>query len=138
MGSGIEVKDGFSSVYATAETKLSGFQVKVRDTREDLWLALKDLAEYCVNDEFNIIPLTIHDYCLRENRADREKGYRVRVGYIPGDGLEDIGGSVTDGYVACNSSSGTVTYTDVVAQPVLHYGNGFSFKFTEIDRASFY
>lgn len=138
VGSGVQAKEGFRSVYATAETKVSGFQVKIRDTREDLWLMLKDLAEYCAGDGFEIIPLTIYDYCLRENRTDRERGYRLRVGYIPGDGLEDIGGSATSGYVACNDSVQPVAYTDVVAQPVQHYGNGFSFKFMEIDRTGFY
>lgn len=138
VGTGVEVKDGYSSIYSTAETKQSGFQVKIRDTREDLWLALKELADYCAGDGFNIIPLTIYDYCLRESRADRDRGYRIRIGYIPGDGLEDVGGSVIDGYVACNSSSGKPVYTDIVAQPLLNYGSGFSFKFMEINRASFY
>jgi hypothetical protein len=132
VGDGLQVKDGFTSFYGLAAIKKSGFQVKIRDTREDLWLALKELAEWSVNDGFTIRPLTVQDYCIRENRADRDRGYRLRVGYIPGDSLDDVSGSATEGYVNCE------TKQEFISQPVVRYGSGFSFKFMEVENTGYY
>lgn len=132
VGDGLQVKDGFTSFYGMAAIKQSGFQVKIRDTREDLWLALKDLAEWSIGEGFTIRPLTIQDYCIRETRIDRDRGYRLRVGYIPGDSLDDVTASSTEGYVNCN------TRQEFISQPVVRYGNGFSFKFMELAKLGYY
>jgi hypothetical protein len=132
MGEGVSTRDGFRSVHAVAGPKQSGFQAKIRDSREDLWIAFKDLAEYSAGDGYEIRPFTILDFCLRETRADRALGYRMRFGYIPSDGLEDLTGSATEGYLRCE------TKEEVITQPVQRLGNGFTFRFMEIDKAGFY
>ncbi len=132
VGDGLQVKNGFSSFYGLASIKQYGFQVKIRDTREDLWLALKDLAEWSVGDGFNIRPLTIKDYCLRETRSDRNQGYRLRVGYILSDSLDDVTSSSTEGYVECQSQQ------EFISQPIMRYGSGFSFKFMETETTGYY
>ena len=121
-GKGLKTEMGYKGVYADRSFKRLGFRVQVRSQSEDLYLALLEIANGTGGNGCDLNPIEILDYCHFHDRADRDRGYRIRKGVFQGE-FSSVGGVATMGFIDCQSRGEIVTGA--------RYGNGFSFKFME-------
>lgn len=127
-GKGVKIKRGYLQSYGDKEYKRIGFRIRVRSQLEDLYLALRELAELTAGDTCKLNPIKVHDYCHFHDREDRDRGYRIRTGVFEGQ-FSQVQGTGTQGYYSCNGDH-VITGS--------RYGSGFSFKFMELDHKYFF
>ena len=114
-----QIKGAVKSVISPS-TVFIGFRAQIDDSREDLKILIRELANYTLGD-CKSNPINIIDYHFRRDRTDREQGYRIRTGIFTGE-ITDSKGTITEGQLACD---GTETITGG------YRGGGFSFRFME-------
>lgn len=128
-GKGISRIRGFKNTFAEKECKYIGFRARIRDNREDLRIAIEELAEYTAGEDCKELrAIEILDYHYRKDRTDRDRGYRLRSGHFEGE-ISGILGSLTQGYINCNKE--TVVKGN-------RYSSGFTFKFIETKPVSYF
>ena len=119
---------GIASTVVQKNSTFIGFRVQVNDSREDLRLCMREIAEYSIgNDECVATPITIVDHHYRRDRTDKTQGYRLRTGIFTN--FEEQQGTLSEGSVYCDGTEET-------------NGNyrtgGFSFKFMEIEPVGYF
>jgi hypothetical protein len=123
-GDGLVIEDGLSSTYGSVETKRLGFRLKVRDYRTDLRIAIEELMELSVNYSCEeAIALTIDDYCYLKNREDRDRGYRIRKGFLN---------------QSLQSLSSNIIPRGINQSVYDRYEKGFELSFIELERTTYY
>ena len=122
-GAGVKGKRGYVQIFGDKEYKRIGFRVKVQSHSEDLYLALRELAEFTAGTSARLNPIEAIDYCHFHDRTDRDRGYRVRRGIFEGN-FSQVKGTITQGYQTCNGNQ-IITGN--------RYSAGFSFKFMEVE-----
>lgn len=127
QGTRVKQIKGVVSTVISPSTVFIGFRTQIEDSREDLKILIRELANYTVGDcKHNSI--NILDYHFRRDRTDREQGYRIRKGIFVGE-ISDSIGTVTEGRLACD---GTENPTGGFR------GGGFGFKFMEVEPVEYF
>ena len=127
-GEGITTERGYQATYGMKQTKYLGFRCRVREQKEDLYLALIELANYTAGENCEIVAIEVHDYHYRHDRTDRDRGYRIRRGVFEGE-FSQVSGTATEGYIDCEGAE-NITGN--------RYSSGFSFKFMEISTSKYF
>lgn len=122
QGSSIKQIKGAKTSVISAYSVYIGFRVQIPDSREDLKIFIRELANYTIGD-CTSNPINIIDYHFRRDRTDRERGYRIRNGIFVGE-ITESNGTITEGSLACD---GTETILGG------YRGSGVGFKFMEYE-----
>jgi hypothetical protein len=131
-GEGATISDGLVSTRFIVETKRLGFRFKVRDRRSDLRIAIEELIELSIDSRCDVaIPIQIDDYCYLKNRADRQRGYRIRIGFFV-ESLSGLQGQLVRGVQADCENPLTIELDNSD-----RFENGFEFKFMEVERSHY-
>lgn len=127
----------------TLNTRRYGFTLQIKDQREEIYLALKELATLSTSTGYaNYTTITCFDYhrvdCGTGNLwAAYQQGFTTRVGKIMV--FDGVGGTVRTGRMNCNESTIPPTITEVPENsPYQRFGKGFSVKFLEYQRSEIY
>ena len=127
----------------TLNTRRYGFTLQIKDQREEIYLALKELATLSTSTGYaNYTMITCFDYhrvdCGTGNLwAAYQQGFTTRVGKIMV--FDGVGGTVRTGRMNCNESTIPPTITEVPENsPYQRFGKGFSVKFLEYQRSEIY
>jgi hypothetical protein len=120
-GSDSSFEDYFNGVGYKQSPKRIGFNIAVKDRRDELALALKELSRLSSASSYTTFtPVVVRDYIRVENRADYVNGYTERSGKI---WIENLTATVQQGKLLC-------TPTTVVEQPQGgRFNNGFNLRF---------
>ena len=129
----------------TLGTRRYGFNLKVKDQREEIYLALKELATLSTSTGYANYALTT---CFDYHRVDEEangnlwaayqRGYTIRQGKIMV--FDGVGGSTRSGYINCTHTPGSPpAITEMVDNsPYKRFSTGFSVKFLEYRKGTIY
>lgn len=132
-GEGATISDGLAFTRVTVETKRLGFRLKVRDRRSDLRIALEELMELSVNSKCDVaVPIQIDDYCYLKTREDRDRGYRIRIGFFS-ESLSGLQGHLVRGVQADCENPLTMELNNSD-----RFEAGFELKFMEVERGLYY
>lgn len=127
QGTSVKQIKGAVTTVISPSSVFIGFRAQIDDSREDLKILIRELANYTLGD-CKSNPINIIDYHFRRDRADREQGYRVRNGIFTGE-ITDSKGTVTEGTLTCDG-----TETNIGG----YRGGGFGFKFMEIEPVRYF
>lgn len=98
--------DGYTTAYIQVATRRIGFDLTIKDTRDDIYLCLKELADYCIKQTAQDIgyakTMVVYDFHRMEDRIDRDRGYAIRTGNITL--LDGAGGTILEGYSDCEGN----------------------------------
>lgn len=132
-GEGATIVDGMAIAKMTLDSKRLGFRLKVHDRRSDLRIAIEELMELSVNSRCNVaIPIQIDDYCYLKNREDRQRGYRIRVGFF----VESLSG--LQGHIVRGSQPDCEHPLVMELDNSDRFEAGFELKFMEVARRFYY
>ncbi len=127
QGSSIKQIKGARTSVISAKSVYIGFRVQIPDSREDLKILIRELANFTIGD-CTSNPINIIDYHFRRDRTDREQGYRIRNGVFVG-GITESNGTITEGNLSCD---GIETITGG------YRGSEFGFKFMEYEPVKYF
>ena len=120
-GSSSSFIDFYNAVGVDRHPQRVGFSVKITDTRDELYLALKQLSRIpLATNTLTYSPVTIIDYCRCDDYADYTRGYASRIGMLT---IEEINGVNRRGILQC--VGGVATESAQLGG----FNNGFTVKF---------
>jgi hypothetical protein len=125
-GTASNFNDFFSGVGYNQSPQRIGFNIAIQDKRDELAIALKELAKLSLGNEYvDFKPVTVLDYCRVEDSADYALGYTIRTGKL---WVENLTGTVQRGNLICSNPP--------VEQPQTgRYNNGFSLRFQSLKKS---
>jgi hypothetical protein len=125
-GTTSQFNDRFNGVGYNQSPQRVGFDVSVDDHRDELAIALKELAKLSLGTEYvDFKPVTILDYCRVDDSADYARGYAIRIGKLS---VENLTGTVQRGNLICSNPP--------VEQPqVGRYNEGFQLRFLSLKKS---
>ena len=125
-GTASQFNDFFNGVGYNQSPQRVGFDVSVDDHRDELAIALQELAKLSLGTQYvDFKPVTVLDYCRMDDSTDYNRGYAIRVGKIS---VENLTGTVQRGNLVCS--------VPPVEQPQAgRYNDGFSLRFTSLQKS---
>jgi hypothetical protein len=125
-GTASQFNDFFNGVGYNQSPQRRGFDVTVDDHRDELAIALQELAKLSLGTQYtDFKPVTILDYCRVDDSADYARGCAIRVGKIS---VENLTGTIQRGNLICSQPA--------IEQPQLgRYNEGFSLRFTSLKKS---
>ncbi len=125
-GAASQFNDFFNGVGYNQSPQRIGFDVSVDDHRDELAIALQELAKLSLGTQYtDFKPVTILDYCRMDDSADYARGYAIRIGKIS---VENLTGTVQRGNLICSQPP--------IEQPqVGRYNEGFNLRFLSLKKS---
>jgi len=121
-GTGSSFIDCFSSTWVDRRPRRVGFNLKIIDGNDELYLALQDTIRLSLSpDTLRYTPIVVHDYFRGDRREDYVRGYAIRSGMLT---IDDINGSNRRGSINC------VNGNAIESPQFGGHNGGFTLKFT--------